>query len=44
LAEEHEGKDDTSVPKWPKYDNPIKQKDEISKELAQVTKTVEHWK
>ena len=41
---EHEGEDDTAVPKWPKYDNPTKQKAEIDKELSSVSKTVEHWK
>jgi len=34
---------DLQVPEWPHYDDPISQKDEIKKELAEVTKQVNKW-
>ena len=34
---------DLQVPEWPHYDDPISQKDDIKKELAEVTKQVDKW-
>ena len=33
-----EDSEDLSVPKWPKYSDPAAQKEEISKELVEVSK------